>query len=73
MGFLWVLQFPLSVHATSMTVGELATLKLNVCVWYPAIDLYLFQGVFLSLTQCSWDRLQIHYNPDQNKEITEDE
>lgn len=31
------------------------------------------QGVYLSLTQCFEDMLQIHSNPDQNKAVTENE
>lgn len=36
------------------------------------INSYPIPGAFLPHTQCFWDRLQIHHNPDQDQTLTED-
>lgn len=56
-----------------MLVGGSAMLNFPVwCVWCPVMDWSLIQSVFLPYTQCSWDRLRIHLDHDQDKVLTED-
>lgn len=47
------------------------TKRLNMCAWCLAVGWYLIQGVFLSHTHCSWDRLQTHCNPEQDSAVTD--
>lgn len=58
-GFLWVILFPPNSHVCRQSVGRLAMLKYHWCV-------------FLPHTQCSWVRLWIHHDPEQDKAVTQD-
>lgn len=40
-----------------------------VCTWHHVLNWHHIQGVFLPHVQCSWERLWIHYDPGQEKQL----
>lgn len=44
----------------------MAWLGVNVCEWCPVTSL-LCGSVFMPHIKCSWDMVQIYYNPEQDK------
>lgn len=50
-------------------MAKLVTLPLGVneCGW-----INWYPSMFLHCAQCSWERLHIHHNSDQDKVVTED-
>lgn len=48
-------------------------MSVHMCAWCPVMDWHPIKGVFQLHVQCCQDGLQIHYNPDQDNMLTEDE
>lgn len=65
--------------AKNMSVGGFATQSwlrcacVTVCAWYLPMDWHPIKDVFLPHSQCSWDTLCIHCDPDQDKVATENQ